>query len=94
MEDLAKQVGMSLRNFSRRFKTATGKSVTNYIQEFRLQEAKQLLESSNLSASEIMDQVGYNDERSFRRLFKRHTGLSPKYYRNKFKLSFHKLARA
>ena len=94
LEDLARQVGISLRNFSRRFKTATGKSVTNYVQEFRLQEAKQLLESSNLSASEIMYQVGYNDERSFRRLFKRHTGLSPKHYRNKFRLSFHKVAQA
>lgn len=85
LERLAKRVGMSPRNFSRRFKLATGESTANYIQQLRINEAKRLLEASDLSASEIMYQVGYNDDRSFRRLFRRYVGLSPRQYRNKFK---------
>jgi transcriptional regulator GlxA family with amidase domain len=85
---LARHAGMSLRNFSRRFKVATGESAANYIQELRINEAKRLLETSDLSASEITYRVGYNDDRSFRRLFTRRAGLSPKHYRDKFKFPF------
>jgi transcriptional regulator GlxA family with amidase domain len=83
---------MSVRNFSRRFKIATGEAFSSYVQKSRIENAKRLLETTQLSASEIMYQVGYNDERSFRRLFKRLTGLAPKYYRNKFKLRFQDIA--
>jgi transcriptional regulator GlxA family with amidase domain len=83
---------MSVRNFSRRFKSAAGESFANYIQKLRIESAKRLLESTEFSASEIMYQVGYNDERSFRRLFKHHSGLSPKQYRTKFKIRFHNIA--
>jgi transcriptional regulator GlxA family with amidase domain len=88
MEDIAKRAGMSARNLSRRFKAATGEALSKYVQLLRIEKAKRFLESTNSSASEIMYRVGYNDERSFRRLFKRHTGLAPKHYRNKFKLRF------
>jgi transcriptional regulator GlxA family with amidase domain len=57
-----------------------------YIQELRIEAAKRLFETSNLSAAEVTYRVGYNDERSFRRLFKKHTGLAPKHYRAKFKM--------
>jgi transcriptional regulator GlxA family with amidase domain len=86
LEDLAKLAGMSLRNFSRRFKAATGDSVAVYIQRLRIEAAKRLFESSDLSAAEVTFKTGYNDERSFRRLFKKHTGLAPKNYRAKFKM--------
>jgi transcriptional regulator GlxA family with amidase domain len=89
MEDVAKRAGMSVRNFSRRFKAATGEALSRYVQLLRIEKAKHFLESTDSSASEIMYRVGYNDERSFRRLFKQHTGLAPKHYRNKFKLRLH-----
>ena len=91
-DDVAKRAGMSVRNFSRRFKSATGESFANYIQKLRIETAKRLLESTECSASETMYQVGYNDERSFRRLFKHHSGLSPKQYRTKFKIRFQNIA--
>ena len=84
LADLARQAGMSPRNFSRRFKVATGDSVVVYIQKLRIEAAKKLFETSNLSAAEVTYRIGYNDERSFRRLFKKHTGLAPKNYRAKF----------
>jgi transcriptional regulator GlxA family with amidase domain len=86
--DVAKKSGMSVRNFSRHFKSATGEALSSYVQRTRIEASKRLLETTNFSASEIMYKVGYNDERSFRRLFKQQTGLAPKYYRNKFKLGF------
>jgi transcriptional regulator GlxA family with amidase domain len=92
IDDVARRAGMSVRNFSRRFKIATGESFANYTQKLRIETAKRLLESTEFSASEIMYQVGYNDERSFRRLFKHHSGLSPKQYRTKFKIRFHNIA--
>jgi transcriptional regulator GlxA family with amidase domain len=92
IDDVAKRTGMSVRNFSRRFKSATGERFSNYIQKLRVETAKRLLESTDYSASEIMYQVGYNDDRSFRRLFKRQSGLSPKHYRTKFKIRFQNIA--
>jgi len=89
LEALAKQAGMSPRNFSRRFKAATGNSVTGYIQKLRIEASKRLFEDSDRSAAEVTELVGYNDERSFRRLFKHHTGLSPRNYRAKFKVRAH-----
>jgi AraC-like DNA-binding protein len=92
IDDVAKRAGMSVRNFSRRFKSATGENFSNYIQKFRIESAKRLMESTDFSASEIMYQVGYNDERSFRRPFKRHSGLSPRQYRTKFKMRFENIS--
>ena len=92
IEAVAKRAGMSVRDFSRRFKTATGEAFSSYVQKLRIEKAKRLLESTDFSASEIMYKVGYNDDRSFRRLFKEHTGLAPKNYRNKFKLHFNNIA--
>jgi len=89
IDDLARRVGMSVRNFSRRFKNATGESFSSYVQKSRLEKAKGLLESTDSSASEVMYRVGYKDERSFRRLFKRYTGLAPKFYRHKFRFRLH-----
>lgn len=86
IESAAKMAGMSVRNFSRRFKSATGEAFSSYVQKTRIENAKRLLETTNLSAAEVMYKVGYSDERSFRRLFKSHTGLAPKHYRGKFKL--------
>jgi transcriptional regulator GlxA family with amidase domain len=88
IDTVARRAGMSVRNFSRRFKNATGEAFSSYVQKIRIEKAKYFLETTGSSASEIMYQVGYNDERSFRRLFKQHTGLAPKHYRNKFKLRF------
>src|SRR5262249_51321583 len=58
---VARRAGMSLRNFSRRFKRATGEAFSLYVQKLRIENAKRLLESTDASASEIMYRVGYSD---------------------------------
>ena len=80
----ARRVGMSLRNFVRRFKQATGDSPLIYLQKLRVAAAKRLLESDHRTMQEISDAVGYQDVAFFRALFQRHTGVSPSAYREKF----------
>ncbi len=84
LEATAKRVGMSLRNFVRRFKHATGDSPLMYLQKLRIAAAKRLLESDHRSVQEISDAVGYQDVAFFRSLFQRHTGVSPSAYRQRF----------
>jgi transcriptional regulator GlxA family with amidase domain len=80
----ARRVGMSLRNFVRRFKQATGDSPLIYLQKLRVAAAKRLLESDHRTMQEVSDAVGYQDVAFFRALFQRHTGVSPSVYREKF----------
>jgi transcriptional regulator GlxA family with amidase domain len=75
---------MSLRNFVRRFKQATGDSPLMYLQKLRVAAAKRLLESDRRAVQEISNAVGYQDTAFFRQLFERHTGGSPSMYRQRF----------
>ena len=81
---LATEVGMSPRNFIRRFKSATGVTPLAYLQKLRIATAKRLLETGRSPIQEVSSQVGYEDLIFFRNLFKRHTGLSPGDYRRRF----------
>jgi len=81
---LADRCNMSLRNFSRKFQEATGETPTAYIHFLRVESAKNSLENSNKSVSEIVYDIGYSDQKSFSRLFKRHTNLTPSEYRKRF----------
>lgn len=80
----ARRAGMSLRNFVRRFKQATGDSPLAYLQKVRVAAAKRLLESDHRTVQEISSAVGYQDAAFFRELFERQTGVSPSAYREKF----------
>jgi transcriptional regulator GlxA family with amidase domain len=87
LEAPARRVGMSVRNFVRRFKQATGDSPLNYLQKLRIAAAKRLLEGDHRTMQEISDAVGYRDAAFFRMLFQRHTGVSPSSYRRRFGVS-------
>jgi len=86
---LAKDIGMSSRNFARRFKQATGESPLNYLHSLRIAIAKQLLEVGSVTVQEIAERTGYIDLIFFRNLFKRHTGVSPNEYRKRFGAGSH-----
>ena len=79
---IAERFAMSLRTLNRRFKNALGKTPLEYLQEIRINTAKDLLKTSNLSINEIADKVGYQDTGHFTFLFKRHMSISPKAYRD------------
>ena len=84
VEGLAKKFAISNRNFIRRFKKATQNTPFEYIQRVKIEVAKKSFESSTLNINEVMYNVGYNDDKAFRKTFKKYTGLSPFEYRRKF----------
>jgi len=73
------------RSLKRRFKSATGSSLMDYIQDLKIERAKHLLERSDMTIESIAPEVGYEDIAFFRRIFKRKTGLPPARYRKMFK---------
>lgn len=84
--ELVQHSGLPKRSFDRRFRAATGYSPLAYVQTLRIEEAKQLLETTEIGVEEICREVGYEDVASFRRLFRKRAGVSPKDYRRKFQL--------
>lgn len=83
-EDVARDHGMSIRNFMRRFQGATGDKPLHYLQRLRIETAKSLLSSTRKSIKTISYEVGYDDASFFARLFRQHTELSPNQYRRQF----------
>ncbi len=81
LSELASQAYLSEEYFSRLFKKETGKTVTEYITEVRMNRAKKLLQQSNLNISEISDVVGINNASYFSIQFKKFFGVSPTSYR-------------
>lgn len=75
---------LSARTFKRRFKEATGLSPLDYVHSIRIEEAKQMLETTNRPIEQIATEVGYEDDSFFRRLFRRKVGLNPRGYRQRF----------
>jgi len=84
IESIAERFHMSPRNLVRRFQNAVGDSPLSYIQTLRVELAKQKLETTQLRIEKITQDVGYEDSKSFGRLFKRHTSLSLTEYRKRF----------
>ncbi|MCW8832231.1 MAG: helix-turn-helix domain-containing protein [Colwellia sp.] len=84
MEALADKVGLGTRTFKRRFKLATNENPINYLQRIRVEQVKDKLEKTTNGINQIIWSVGYEDISSFRQLFKRFTGLTPREYRQKF----------
>ena len=72
------------RTLKRRFKSATGTTLIEHVQNLRVEEAKRKLETSDMAVDAISIEVGYEDPAFFRRLFKRRTGLKPSEYRRMF----------
>ncbi|MFD2726757.1 GlxA family transcriptional regulator [Hyunsoonleella rubra] len=84
VDALSEQLAVSRRNFIRRFKKATGNTPLEYIQRVKIEVAKNALESSPKTINEVMYSIGYSDTKAFRNLFKRHTGLTPVAYKQKY----------
>ncbi|HEV2479892.1 MAG TPA: helix-turn-helix domain-containing protein [Puia sp.] len=84
IEEVSTLCSTGKRNFIRRFKAATHNTPIEYLQRVRVEAAKKALENESWSLDEVMDRTGYEDIKTFRMIFKRFTGLTPRDYRKKY----------
>jgi two-component system response regulator YesN len=84
LEDVAESVTLSPAYLSSLFKKETGENLSDYVQRLRLERAKALLKSTNLTIQEIAAGVGYADAKHFSKLFSRMTGARPQDYRKMY----------
>ena len=78
---IAGEFQLSVRSLNRRFKLATNTTPLQYLQELRINQARDLLKHSNLVVAEVADKVGYQDASYFVGLFKKLNGVTPNEYR-------------
>ena len=81
VEELAKELCLSVRQTSRILKREYGRSFVELVLEKRMEVASLLLKRSNLSVGEILRQVGFETENYFFRQFKKYYGVTPLKYR-------------
>jgi transcriptional regulator GlxA family with amidase domain len=84
MAGVCRALAVSERTLARKFKASLGMSPLSYLQSQRIGRARQLLESSTLPLERIVEQCGYEDVSSFRKLFARQVGMTPREYRLRF----------
>ena len=72
IQDIADYCGLNRSYLTRLFKHATGYTPQEYLAQYRINQAKQLLKESSMSIQHIAYCVGYNDAFTFSKLFKRH----------------------
>ena len=83
IKEVAENCGYSKSNFCKIFKTITGDTFHNVLNNQRIKLACVLLKNSNYSIEDIACKVGFIDSKSFCRIFKKHNGISPGQYRRK-----------
>jgi transcriptional regulator GlxA family with amidase domain len=82
LEDISSKFTISIRTLNRRFRQATGKSPMQYLQQVRIDNAKELLRTTNLGIAEIAFSCGFSDCSYFSALFRKNISLTPSAYRN------------
>ena len=81
LEELSELTHLAPQYLCRLFKAECRITINDYIREQRINEAKWLLESTDLPLMEIADHLGFSDQTYFSTVFKKVTGLTPRHYR-------------
>lgn len=82
LKDVADEVFLSQNYLSELFKKETGEGFYEFLSNYRVKRAKELLVTTNLKIYEVAESVGYNDSITFGRAFKKITGTTPNNFRN------------
>ena len=85
IRDLAAEACLSESRFLHLFRKETGRSAIAFLTECRLKAARQMLERSDASIAQVMEQCGFRDQSHFGKLFREFTGYSPLVYHRTFR---------
>ena len=83
VKDIGEYVKLSASYLCTFFKNSTGVTLNQYITEFRMEKAKQMLADPRYRVADISSAVGYSDGNYFSKSFRKYTGLSPSEFREK-----------
>lgn len=81
VSEISRHIGVSLSYLSRVFKASTGNTIINYINEKKIEKAKDYLANTDMKIYEIADKLGFENTTYFSYFFKKYTGMSPKDYK-------------
>lgn len=84
VKNLCNRINLGRRTLERRFKKATSNTVLEYLQRVRVEAAKKELEKGRKTIAEVMYDVGYNDTKAFREVFRKVTFMTPLKYQQKY----------
>lgn len=82
LNDISQEIGISKNYLSEIFHQELGISPWEYLTRYRITQAKQMLKTTNRNITEIAAHSGFDDPAHFSRIFRAHTGQSPKEFRN------------
>ena len=83
IKEIADQLYLSPNYLSELFKKHTGKTISEYLTEYRLEKACQLLDHAEYRVGDVSGMVGIHDGRYFSNMFKKKYGMTPTEYRNR-----------
>ena len=83
IEDIAKVCGINRSYFGKIFRRSTGRSPQEFLMNYRMIKAAELLKLTSLSIADISSAVGYENQLHFSRAFKKKYGISPRECRNR-----------
>lgn len=86
LDELATVSAMTISSLCRFFKNRTNKTISQFVNEFRVGKACQMIISGNLSISEICFQSGFNSLTTFNRVFKQMKKVTPREYKEKYRI--------
>ncbi|MTD45844.1 helix-turn-helix domain-containing protein [Conexibacter sp. W3-3-2] len=92
VEALAARAGMPARSFSRAFKRETGMTPAAFVEQVRVERARELLQAGRATTEEVAAACGFGTVETFRRAFRRRLGTSPGAYRDRFRATLRSAA--
>ena len=81
VEAVTKELGYTRQYVSGRFHRATGRLLSHFLKEKRLEKAARLLKGSTLRVSQVARRCGFDSENYFRQQFRQRYGMSPRQFR-------------
>jgi YesN/AraC family two-component response regulator len=81
--EISKEIFYSALHANNLFKRETGKTIFDYLTEYRMEKARELLKDPNAKVYMVGQEVGYENKSHFCLVFKKYTGMSPAEYKNK-----------